>query len=245
MSNFAPSSPRVPTVPRNVLIAGSVLALHAAALWALQSGLVRRAVEVVVPVEILSSIVTPPAPVQPTPPAPPAPPAQPAPPQPQKPKPVVQRSRPAPAPAPAPMPVATPSPAPAPQAPVGVAEPQPAPPPIAAPVTAAAAPSPAPAPPPPPAVQLPSTNADYLQNPPPAYPPISRRLREQGKVLLHVQISAQGAALDAQVKRSSGYDRLDRAALDAVLKWRYVPGKRGGVPETMWFDVPVDFVLNN
>jgi protein TonB len=243
MSHFAPSSPRVPTVPRNVLIAGSVLALHAAMLWALQSGLVRRAVEVIVPVEILTSIVTPPAPVQPTPPAPPAPPVQPAPPQPQKPKPVVQRPR--PAPAPAPMPVATPSPAPAPQAPVGVAEPQPAPPPIAAPVTAAAAPSPAPAPPPPPAVQLPSTNADYLQNPPPAYPPISRRLREQGKVLLHVQISAQGAALDAQVKRSSGYDRLDRAALDAVLKWRYVPGKRGGVPETMWFDVPVDFVLNN
>ena len=248
MHNSAFVPPRLPTVSRNVLVAGSVLVLHAAALWALQSGLLRRAVEVIVPVEILSSMVTPPAPVMPTPPAPPAP-------QPEKPKPrpVVQRPRPAPTPArapvpaPAPMPVATPSPAPAPQAPVGVSEPQPPAPPITAPMTAAPpapAPVPAPPPPPPPVVQLPSTNADYLQNPPPDYPPLSRRLREEGKVLLHVQISADGAALDAQVKRSSGYDRLDRAALEAVRKWRYVPGKRGGVPETMWFDVPVDFVLN-
>jgi protein TonB len=109
---------------------------------------------------------------------------------------------------------------------------------------AAAAPAPVPAPAPPPAVQLPSSDADYLRNPPPAYPPISRRLREQGRVLVHVRISAQGPALDAQLKQSSGYDRLDRAALEAVRQWRYVPGKRGGVPETMWFDVPVDFVLD-
>jgi protein TonB len=93
-------------------------------------------------------------------------------------------------------------------------------------------------------VELPSTDADYLQNPKPPYPPISRRLREQGKVLLRVQISAQGTALDAQVKQSSGYERLDRAALDAVRKWRFVPGKRGGVPETMWFDVPMNFAVD-
>lgn len=242
MGSLASFLPRVPTVSRNVLIAGSVLVLHAAALWALQVGLLRRAVELVVPVEILSTIVPPPAPVQPVVPTPPLPPA-PLPPE--KPRPVAQRPRPqTPAPAPAPRPVAAPSPAPAPQAPVGVAEPQPPAPPIAAPMTAAPAPAPATAPAPaPPAVQLPSTDADYLQNPPPAYPAFSMRLREQGKVLLHVQISAQGTALDAQVKRSSGYPRLDRAAVEAVRKWRYVPGKRGGVPETMWFDVPVIFEL--
>lgn len=229
-----------------MLIAGSVLLLHAAALWALQVGLLRRAVELVVPVEILSSIVTPPAPA----PVQPALPTAPAPLPPEKPRPVVQRPRPqppAPAPAPAPRPVAVPSLAPAPQAPAGVTEPQPPAPPIAAPMTAAPAPVPAlaaaQAPVPAAAVQLPSTNADYLQNPPPAYPAFSMRLREQGTVLLHVQISAQGTALDAQVKRSSGYPRLDRAALEAVRKWRYVPGQRGGVPETMWFDVPVIFEL--
>ena len=50
-------------------------------------------------------------------------------------------------------------------------------------------------------------------------------------------------AQDAQIKVSSGYERLDRAALEAVRKWRYIPGKRGGVPEPMWFDAPINFSL--
>jgi protein TonB len=45
------------------------------------------------------------------------------------------------------------------------------------------------------------------------------------------------------IKQSSGFDRLDQAALATVLRWRYVPGKRAGVPETMWFNVPINFVL--
>ena len=57
---------------RNVAIAGGVVALHVAALWALQTGLLRRAVEVVVPVEVLSQII-PPEPKVEAPPEPPAP----------------------------------------------------------------------------------------------------------------------------------------------------------------------------
>ena len=53
---------------RNVVISGSVLLFHLAALWALQTGLLRRAVEIIVPAEMLSEIVTPPAPKQPRPP---------------------------------------------------------------------------------------------------------------------------------------------------------------------------------
>ena len=33
------------------------------------------------------------------------------------------------------------------------------------------------------------------------------------------------------------------AAVDTVMRWRYVPGKRGDVPEAMWFNVPLNFVL--
>jgi protein TonB len=56
---------------RNVLIAGSVITLHIAALWAMQTGLLRRAVELVVPAEILVEFISPPAPkVVPPPPAP-------------------------------------------------------------------------------------------------------------------------------------------------------------------------------
>ena len=94
------------------------------------------------------------------------------------------------------------------------------------------------------AVVLPSSDADYLNNPPPIYPRMSRRMGEQGTVLLRVLISAEGRAEQAEVRTSSGYARLDEAALETVKRWRYVPGKRAGVAEAMWFNVPIRFVLD-
>ena len=94
------------------------------------------------------------------------------------------------------------------------------------------------------AVVLPSSDADYLNNPAPVYPRMSRRMGEQGKVLVRVLISADGRAEHAEIRTSSGYARLDEAALDTVKRWRYVPGKRAGTAEAMWFNVPVRFVLD-
>ena len=74
---------------------------------------------------------------------------------------------------------------------------------------------------------------------------MSKRLGEQGRVTLRVLIGADGSAKDAQVQKSSGYERLDQVALETVRnQWRFVPGKRNGVPEDMWFEVPVNFVLD-
>ncbi len=83
-----------------------------------------------------------------------------------------------------------------------------------------------------------------MNNPPPAYPPVSKRLGETGKVVVRVYISPDGLAQKGEVRTSSGFERLDAAALSAALKWRYVPGKRGGVAEAMWVNVPVTFTLN-
>lgn len=218
---------------RNLVIVSSVIVFHVAALWALQSGLVHRAIEIVVPAEILSQLIEPPAPkVNPPPPPPPKPVKQP----------VTKAIKPTLPPPPQLM--AVPNAPPSPNAPQGVTEPQPPAPPIAAPVSVAAAPpSPPAAPPAPPRVELPSSDADYLQNPRPPYPPISKRLGEQGKVLVRVFIGANGLAEKAEIRQSSGFDRLDQIALSTVQKWRYVPGKRGGVAEAMWFVVPINFVL--
>ncbi len=217
----------MPGMNRNLVIAGSVVVFHVALLWALQTGLLRRAVEVVVPAQILSEFISPPAPKTPAP-QPPAPAVR---------QPVVrQRQAVAPA-APQPQPVADPTPAPAPV----VAPAAPAAPAVAAPV--AAAPVAPPAPPAPARVELPSSDADYLNNPKPPYPPLSRRLGEQGKVVVRVLIAVDGSAQKAEIRSSSGYERLDQAALATVLRWRYLPGKRGGVPEAMWFNVPINFVL--
>lgn len=90
-------------------------------------------------------------------------------------------------------------------------------------------------------VTLPSSMADYLSNPPPTYPALSLRLNEQGKVVVRVLIGKNGRALDARIAHTSGFDRLDQAALRAVQAWRYVPGTVDGQAQDMWFDVPVNF----
>ena len=122
--------------------------------------------------------------------------------------------------------------------------PSPAPPSPAAAAAPAATGSARPTPPAAAAVVLPSSDADYLHNPPPAYPRMSRRMGEQGTVLVRVFISVDGRAEKAEIRTSSGYPRLDEAALETVQRWRYVPGQRAGQPEAMWFNVPIRFVLD-
>jgi protein TonB len=63
---------------------------------------------------------------------------------------------------------------------------------------------------------------------PPPYPPLSRRLGEAGKVVLRVELDETGRVSSAQVISSSGFDRLDTAALAAVRSWRCNPALRDG-----------------
>lgn len=214
---------------RRLFIVIAVVGFHVLGLWALQTGLLRRAVELVVPVEVLAELIELPQPqVTPAPP----------PPQPQ-PKPVQKQLTPQKQePKPAPQPMAIADPTPSASAPTGTTAPQPPAPPMLAPVTVAE-----PAPPAPPKIELPSSSADYLNNAPPPYPPLSKRLNEQGKVIVRAFIEVNGTASKAEIRTSSGFERLDQTALQTVLKWRYVPGKRAGTPEAMWFNIPINFVL--
>ena len=66
---------------------------------------------------------------------------------------------------------------------------------------------------------------------------------EQGKVVLRVFINEQGLPEKIEIKQSSGFDRLDEAAVATVQRWKFVPGKRNGVPEAMWNNVPINFVI--
>lgn len=94
-----------------------------------------------------------------------------------------------------------------------------------------------------PAFSLPSSEAHGLNNPKPAYPRQSRRLNEQGQVVIRVFVTVDGSPQQGEIKASSGFDRLDQEALRTVMRWRFVPGQRFGTPEAMWFNVPVNFVL--
>lgn len=152
-------------------------------------------------------------------------PAKPLPPAPVTPRKVVQVPPP-PVLAAAPTAAATPS--------FAVA-PQPEPRPVEAP----------PAPPAPPPVVAARFDADYLQNPKPVYPHISRRLSEEGKVVLRVRVSPQGQPLTVEIKQSAGYTRLDEAARAAVEKWRFVPARQGSEAVESWVLVPLTFRLDS
>ncbi|MGQ0545139.1 MAG: energy transducer TonB [Betaproteobacteria bacterium] len=82
-----------------------------------------------------------------------------------------------------------------------------------------------------------------MQNPPPAYPPLSRRLGEEGRVVLRVLVSPAGAAQEVQVRTPSSHPRLDTAAREAVRRWRFVPAKRGDDPVAAWVLIPISFRL--
>jgi protein TonB len=138
---------------------------------------------------------------------------------------------------PAPAPQATTAPAPQPQE-AGDTPSQTAP-----PIPSAAASSLKPAEAAPPPVAPPSFNADYLHNPPPHYPPLSRRLGETGRVVLRVLVTAVGTADRVELRTSSGSRRLDSAALETVQRWKFVPARQGETPVAAWVLVPILFTL--
>lgn len=164
-------------------------------------------------------------------------PKAPPPPPPPPPKPTPVRAKPKPLP-PAPV-IAVSTPAPVAEVPVFTV-PTPS---VPVPVAVSPAPTFIPAPPAP--VTQARFDAEYLNNPKPVYPATSRRLGEEGKVVLRVQVNADGRASDIEIKGSSGFPRLDAAAHDAVARWRFVPARRGDEPIAAWVLVPILFSLES
>ena len=157
-------------------------------------------------------------------------------PKPVTPPPIITAATEAPSPRIAPPPPPTPAPEPVAEVPAPTPAVQSAP-------TPSAPPSPAPAIAPP--VTPASFSADYLNNPAPSYPMMSRRLGEEGKVILRVLVNEQGLPAEVQLKTSSGFNRLDSVALDTVKHWRFVPARRGKDPVAAWVLVPLSFSLRS
>lgn len=168
------------------------------------------------------------------------------------PAPSVQKARPHPAAKPTPArPVLAPTPKPTPVAPTqaraaaATAKPASAEHPDTAPTSPATAASAATTPAPTPVVHEPLYRGGYLNNPKPLYPPLSVEMEESGTVRLRVQVSAQGLPVSVELEQSSGFPRLDRAALTAVRGWKFIPAKRGDEAIPYTFIVPVQFSLKN
>ena len=196
----------------------------------------------------------PPAPAPSVPPTPPQPKVEKLEPPPPKPQPAPE---PITKPSPKPTPKPTPNPAPKPKltqsaSALSQTEPtleptlEPTPEPTVAPAPVAPAPAVAAAPvreAAPAALTAARFDAAYLNNPAPAYPMLSRRLREEGEVMLRVLVAADGQPKRIEVRTGSGSERLDRAAEDAVARWRFVPARRGDTAVEAWVLVPIVFKL--
>jgi periplasmic protein TonB len=175
--------------------------------------------------EIFNVTMLPMAPPAPEPPAPtPTP----------KPQPVVKKAEPKPTPLPKPAPV---------DSKTAISREQPAPTPSPSETQSTSAASGADKPNPTQAISQPQFEAAYLNNPRPAYPAMSRRLGEEGRVEVEVQVQADGMPSKVSLKRSSGYTRLDEAALEAIKRWKFVPAKRAGEAVAASVIVPMPFVL--
>lgn len=93
-------------------------------------------------------------------------------------------------------------------------------------------------------VTPPSADASQLNNPAPTYPAASRKLREEGIVLLDILVKADGTLGEMRLKKSSGYSRLDESAMRTVKNWHFLPATRAGEPVDFWYELPIEFSLN-
>src|SRR3569623_1873581 len=132
-----------------------------------------------------------------------------------------------------------PTPQPVVEAPKADPEPVPEVVPSPAPVVAEA---PKPAPPPP----IPPRPADYLNNPTPPYPALSKRLGEEGVVRLNILVNPDGSVAQLEIDKSSGYARLDESARKTVQSRRkFEPARQAGKPVAAWVIVPIQFTLRS
>ena len=92
-------------------------------------------------------------------------------------------------------------------------------------------------------VTMPNPFAKGLNNPKPPYPLMSRRLNEEGKVVLNVCVSLSGLVENLKLETTSGYQRLDDIAIQTVKKWKFIPAKNQDRDINACYLLPVQFIL--
>ncbi len=92
---------------------------------------------------------------------------------------------------------------------------------------------------------LPMIQPNYLKNPAPQYPSASKRLGQEGLVVLKVEIDRAGIARSVDIQKSSGFPLLDESAKKAVRRWKFLPAKIGQLSVETRVEIPIKFKLEN
>ena len=211
-------APRLLHPRRRRVVIAAMLVVHGVAVLGLVNA--SRLRDVVVEARpIFLAVVDTPAPVA-TPKALPPPPALEAPPPPRLQMPLI-----APDSSPSPSPLAAQAVAPPPPKPAAETPPAPA---AVAPTTPRT---------------LPAAAVQFLVPPAPVYPRISYKMRESGRAVIRVFIDETGTPRTVQLVASTGFPRLDDAAIAAVRDARFKPYLENGVAVEGWASFPIDFEL--
>jgi protein TonB len=88
-------------------------------------------------------------------------------------------------------------------------------------------------------------NPNYFQNPAPEYPELAKQMRQEGLIILAVDVDREGLPIKVEINQSSGFRLLDQAALKAVGHWKFQPGRMGDIPVESTAIVPIRFRLEN
>ena len=83
----------------------------------------------------------------------------------------------------------------------------------------------------------------YAENPKPTYPQEAKEKGHEGEVILRVEVLSNGRVGQIEVRRSSGYESLDRSALTTVKQWRFIPAKKSDIAIPLWVNIPIKFQL--
>lgn len=207
------------------LFLAAVIGLHVALIWGLWNTQIRQTIQEATPLFVAMVVKAPPK-EEPVPEPPPPKP------QPPKPKPVVEPPPPKPQPIVSEQPVqdiaefTAPPPDPVP------AEPEPEPTPVAEAIPVVEQ------------VTLPELAVACPKRVPPVYPAWSKRMREEGEVVLQVFLDNTGRVVQTEINRTSGSPRLDEAALEAVKRWRCRPATVDGRPVAAVALQSINFVIN-
>lgn len=82
-----------------------------------------------------------------------------------------------------------------------------------------------------------------LYNPKPNYPLLSRKLREQGLVMIKLCVNQSGFVDQASISKSSGFQGLDKSALTTLSQWRFLPITSNAQHSSQCFQAPIHFSL--
>lgn len=94
-------------------------------------------------------------------------------------------------------------------------------------------------------VKVVNTKVSIISKPMLKYPLQSRRLGEEGTVVLRILVRRYGTVGDSLIKSSSGFELLDQAAISAVKLCKFLPAITNGQPVDEWYQMPFVFKLNN